>query len=181
MSLGRAPVGATAMTSASACKAVDGELGTPAVTSIVEARRSWRVYRPLASVEGWLYAHPPVGLQLTTWTGAVADGARGLWGYNDQSNADRQSAQLGVGTASLGPSTTAICLESQVVWLDPRPWPDNLSDPRTHASRSLPAAPPPTPSWSASAIRELIWKELKARMLPPGDPTGGLGVHLQRL
>ena len=74
LSLGRAPAAATTMNSEAACKSVDGDLGTPPVSSIVVAQRSWRVHGSLASIASWLYAHPPLGLQLTTWTGATADG-----------------------------------------------------------------------------------------------------------
>ena len=150
LSLGRAPAGATAMNSAAACKTVDGDLGTPAVSSIVEAQRSLRVDGSLASIKAWLYAHPPAGLQLTTWMGAAADSG-GPWGYNDHASTEWQSAQLGVGAASLGPSTTAICLEAQVVWLDPRPWTDaklvGVNNPGV---------------------------ALKTRLLPPGKPTAAL-------
>jgi hypothetical protein len=169
LSLGRAPAGATAMNSASACKAVDGDLGTPAVTSIVEAQRSWQVHRSLASTQSWLYAHPPAGLQLTTWTGAAADGG-GPWGYNDRPNVRWQSAQLGVGAASLGPSTAAICLEAQVVWLDPRPWSDNVPGPRVHVA--VAAGCPATDAKLVGVSN--LGTDLKARLLPPGEPTAAL-------
>jgi hypothetical protein len=169
LSLGRAPAGATALNSASACKGVDGDLGTPAVTSIVEAQRSWQVQRSLAAIGSWLYAHPPAGLQLTTWMGAAADGG-GPWGYNSPASAQWQSAQLGVGAASLGPSTTVICLESQVVWLDPRPWPDNLSGPRVHVA--VAAGCPATDAKLVGVSNP--GADLKARLLPPDQPTAAL-------
>jgi hypothetical protein len=170
LSRGRAPAGATAMKGASACKTVDGDLGTPAVTSIVEAQRSWQVRRSLASIQAWLYAHPPAGLQLTTWMGAAADGG-GPWGYNDHANAQWQSAQLGVGAASLGPSTTAICLEAQVVWLDPRPWPDNASG-GTRVHVAVAAGCPSTDAKLVGVSNP--GADLKTRLLPPGEPTAAL-------
>jgi hypothetical protein len=169
LSLGRAPAGATAMNSAAACKTVDGDLGTPAGSSIVEAERSLRVDGSLASIEAWLYAHPPAGLQLTTWMGAAADGG-GPWGYNDHAGTEWQSAQLGVGAASLGPSTTAICLEAQVVWLDPRPWPDNVSGPRAHLA--VAAGCPATDAKLVGVSNPGV--ALKTRLLPQGKPTAAL-------
>jgi hypothetical protein len=169
LSLGRAPAGATAMNSAAACKTVDGDLGTPAVSSIVEAQRSLRVDGSLASIKAWLYAHPPAGLQLTTWMGAAADSG-GPWGYNDHASTEWQSAQLGVGAASLGPSTTAICLEAQVVWLDPRPWPDNASGPRAHVA--VAAGCPATDAKLVGVNNPGV--ALKTRLLPPGKPTAAL-------
>ena len=74
LSVGRAPAAASLLNSEAACRSVDGDLGTPAVSSIVMAERSWQMRGSVASVASWLYAHPPEGLQLTTWTGATADG-----------------------------------------------------------------------------------------------------------
>ena len=169
LALGRAPAGATMMNSATACKTVDEDLGTPSGSSIVEAQRSWRVHGPLRSVQKWLYAHPPAGLQLTTWIGAAVDSG-GPWGYNDHASAKWQSAQLGVGAAYLTPSTTAICLEAQVAWLDPRPWPDNVSGPRVHVA--VAAVCPATDAKLVGVSNP--GADLKTRLLPPGQPTAAL-------
>ncbi len=169
LSLGRSPAGATMMNSAAACKSVDADLGTPAVSSIVIAERSWRVHGSLGSIASWLYAHPPEGLQLTTWTGAAANGG-GPWGYNDRVTLQWQSAQLGVGAAYLGPSTTAICLEAQVVWLDPRPWPDNVAGPRAHVA--VAAGCPATDAKLVGVTNP--GAELRTRLLPLGEPTAAL-------
>src|SRR6202453_3607751 len=101
--------------------------------------------------------------------GAAADGG-GPWGYNDHANAQCQSAQLGVGAASLGPSTTVICLESQVVWLDPRPWADNLAGPRVHVA--VAAGCPATDAKLVGVSNP--GADLKARLLPPDQPTAAL-------
>ena len=169
LSLGRAPAGATMMNAAAACKPVDGDLGTPAVRSIVEAQRSWRAHGSLGSIASWLYAHPPAGLQLTTWTGTAADSGS-PWGYNDHVSAKWQSAQLGVGAAYLGASTTAICLEAQVVWLDPRPWPDNVPGLRVHVT--VAAGCPATDSKLVGVSNP--GADLRTRLLPPGEPTAAL-------
>jgi hypothetical protein len=169
LSLGRAPSGATRMTSAPACNSVDGDLGTPAVSSIVQAQRSWRVHGALGSIQAWLYAHPPAGLQLTTWNGAAANGP-GPWGYDDRVTAQWQSAQLGVGAAYLGPGTTAICLDAQVVWLDPRPWPDNAPGPRVHVAV---AAGCPSTDAKLAGVRN-PGAALRTRLLPLGEPTAAL-------
>jgi len=169
LSLGRSPGRATMMSSAAACKSVDGDLGTPAVSSIVEAQRSWRVHGSLGSIASWLYAHPPEGLQLTTWTGAAADSG-GPWGYNDHVTLQWQSAQLGVGAAYLGPFSTAICLDAQVVWLDPRPWPDNVAGPRAHVA--VDAGCPGTDAKLVGVSNP--GADLRTQLLPPGEPTAGL-------
>jgi hypothetical protein len=169
LSLGRAPAAATTMNSEAACKSVDGDLGTPAVSSIVVAERSWRAHGSLASIASWLYAHPPLGLQLTTWTGATADGG-GPWGYSDRVSLQWQSAQLGVGAAYLGPSTTAVCLDAQVVWLDPRPWPDNVPGPRAHVA--VAAGCPVTDAKLVGVSNP--GADLRTRLLPPGEPTAAL-------
>ena len=157
------------MSSAAACRSVDGDLGTPAVKSIVTAERSWRVHGSLASIASWLYAHPPEGLQLTTWTGAAADGG-GPWGYNDGLTPQWQSAQLGVGAAYLGPTATAICLDAQVVWLDPRPWPDNVPGPCAHVA--VAAGCPATDTKLVGANNP--GADLRTRLLPQGAPTAAL-------
>lgn len=169
LSLGRAPAGATLMDGAAACKSVDEDLGMPAVSSIVEVQRSWRVHGSRGSIASWLYAHPPVGLPLTTWGGAAADSG-GPWGYSDHESAAWQSAQLGVGAAYLGPSTTAICLEAQVVWLDPRPWPDNVSGQRAHVA--VAAACPATDAKLVGVSNP--GADLRTLLLPPGEPTAAL-------
>jgi hypothetical protein len=169
LSLGRAPAGATTMASAAACKTVDGDLGTPAATSIVQAQRGWRVHGSLASVASWLYTHRPAGLQLTTWMGAAADGG-GPWGYSDHASTQWESAQLGVGAAYVNPSTTAVCLEAQVLWLDPRPWPDNAPGPRVHVAV---AASCPTSDAKLVGVNN-PGADLKTRLLPAGEPTAAL-------
>jgi hypothetical protein len=75
-----------------------------------------------------------------------------------------------VGAASLGPSTTAICLEAQVVWLDPRPWPDNASGPRAHVA--VAAGCPATDAKLVGVNNPGV--ALKTRLLPPGKPTAAL-------
>ncbi len=133
------------------------------------AERSWRVHGSLASVASWLYVHAPVGLQLTTWTGATADGG-GPWGYSDRVSPQWQSAQLGVGAAYLGPFTTAVCLDAQVVWLDPRPWPDNVAGPRAHVA--VAAGCPATDAKLVGVSNP--GADLRTRLLPPGQPTAAL-------
>ena len=169
LSLGRAPAAATTMNSEAACKSVDEDLGTPGGSSIVFAERSWWVHGPLASTASWLYAHAPTGLQLTTWTGAAADGG-GPWGYSDRVSPQWQSAQLGVGAAYLGPSTTAVCLEAQVVWLDPRPWPDNVAGPRAHVS--VTGGCPATDAKLVGVSNP--GADLRTRLLPGSQPTAAL-------
>ncbi len=169
VSLGRAPAGATPMSGATACKTVDGDLGTPAGTSLVEAQRAWHVHGSLATIASWLYTHRPAGLQLTTWMGSARDGG-GPWGYSDHASAQWQSAQLGVGAAYLSPSTTAVCLEAQVLWLDPRPWPDNAAGPRVHVavSAGCPASDAKLVGVSNPGA------DLKTHLLPEGEPTAAL-------
>ncbi len=167
--LGRAPAAASLINSEAACKSVDGDLGTPAVSSIVMAERSWWVLGSVASIASWLYVHAPVGLQLTTWTGATADGG-GPWGYSDRVSPQWQSAQLEVGAAYLGPSTTAVCLDAQVVWLDPRPWPDDVPGPRAHVA--VAAGCPATDAKLVGVSNP--GADLRTRLLPPGQPTGAL-------
>jgi hypothetical protein len=108
-------------------------------------------------------------LQLTTWMGAAADSG-GPWGYNDHASPEWQSAQLGVGAAYLTLSTTAVCLEAQVLWLDPRPWPDNAPGPRTHIA--VAAGCPATDAKLVGVSNP--GADLTTRLLPPREPTVAL-------
>ena len=112
------------------------ELGTPAVSSLVDRSRSWRVPVPFAQAVTWLGTEQPGslhqgglredGLQQDGSTGQPRAGGTGRtiiigYTYDGPPNPAWQSADLGIEVAPAGSDASVIRADGQVVWLDPVP------------------------------------------------------------
>jgi hypothetical protein len=148
-------------------------LGTPGVSSLVVRTQFWRVPLPFDQVEQWLAAHPPEGLTAAGSSNGGGPGIAGTtvgYGYTAPATAQLQSAELEIGAAPLGPSSSALRVDAVVVWTDPRPWPDNAPGRRIHltVAEGCPA--------SAAGVVGVSnpGAGLTASLLPPGKPTAAL-------
>jgi hypothetical protein len=92
------------------------------------------------------------------------------YGYTAPSTAQLQSAELDIGAAALGPSSSAIRVDAVVVWTDPRAWPDNQPGRRVHVT--VANGCPPTVAGVAGVSNP--GADLTARLLPAGPPTAAL-------
>ena len=165
LAVARVPPGATRLNDARACSTAAAEMSKPAVTSVVRKSRFWRVSEPRTQLASWLQSHSPKGLRLTVW---MPD--EGPWGYDGKTTAQWSLAELQVGAARLSASRSVICAVSVVIWLDPRPWPDNAAGPRIHLTVA---------GGCLSSDAKLVGvtnpgTNLKTRLLPAATPTGAV-------
>jgi hypothetical protein len=146
--------------------------GVPGVTSLVDRETSWRVPLSFPALQAWVTAHPPRGLprdgESTSWSGGLIDMAG--FTYRGPAGAAWQSAELEIGTAPLGPHASALRADAVLVWLDPRPV---RSAPGPHPVRvTLAGGCPPTDVGVTGVVNP--GARLSQRLLPPGQPAGGL-------
>ncbi|MGH3471671.1 MAG: hypothetical protein ACRDPG_06465 [Nocardioidaceae bacterium] len=93
-------------------------LGLPAVTSLVDEIRYWRVPLPLTRALRWLERHAPTGLRLDgSSTGSADDGLE----YAATVPRWSSATDLDVAVASRGDGSSEIRTDGLVTWLDPRP------------------------------------------------------------
>ncbi len=171
-----APLPPGSARAASAPKVLSGGgpiLGTPAVSSLVVQTQYWRAPMSFDQVQTWLKSHPPVGLQPAGSSSgggpSAADDTVG-YGYSAPATAQLQSAELAIGVASLGPSSSAIRTDAVVIWTDPQPWPDNAVGERTHVTV---AAGCPARIAGVVGVNN-PGADLTASLLPAGTPTAAL-------
>ena len=165
LTLARVPPGATRLNDARACSTAAAEMTKPAETSVVRKSRFWRVSESRTQLASWLQGNPPAGLRLTTW---MPDG--GPWGYDGKTTAQWSLAELQVGAARLSASSSALCVVSVVIWLDPRPWPDNAVGPRIYLT--VAGGCLSSDAQLAGVINP--GTNLKTRLLPADTPTEAL-------
>jgi hypothetical protein len=165
MSLVRLPPGAARMAKAPPSVAWGPLAGKPSESTVVDEAAFWRVPMAYASLMSWVPSHPPAGLVLTS----SADGGQGL-GYSASASARWQSAQLDLTMGPLTSSTSVLRADAVIVWLDPRPLPDNQPWRR---ARVLVDGNCPVSVASYVGV-ENPGTGLRDRLLPPGLPTAGL-------
>lgn len=125
LSLVQVPGGAVRLRSAP--RSLPGPaLGTPAVSSLVDRSRSWRVPVPFAQAVTWLGGLHPGGLHpggsSRQWgTGGTSGTTINGYSYGGPPNAAWQSADLEIEVAPAGNGASVIRADGLVVWLDPDP------------------------------------------------------------
>jgi hypothetical protein len=147
-------------------------LGSVADASLIDRSSFWRVGLPADQALAWITANPPRGLSPTgsSTFGSRATKAHGL-GFGAKDTDAWESAQLQIGIAPDGASSSVIRADGTVVWLDPRPNGDSLSGPRL---RVTVADGCPANTKPAVGVANPDQPDLDARLLPPGSPTAGL-------
>jgi len=171
--MARVPVPAHALVLSSAPASVGGPaLGTPAVNSLIDTSRSWRLAMSLSQAIDWIEQHHPPGLpQDGSSSGDGPDGTTSVGiSYRGPKNEAWQSADLEVEVASFGRGGTVMRADAVIVWLDPVPVPDNASGPRIHVS--VAGGCPGTDESLVGVTNR--GADLKLRLLPAGQPTAGL-------
>jgi hypothetical protein len=173
--LGRAVLPTGAVRAASVPKALAGPaLGVPGVSSLVTETSYWRVAEPFSQVSAWLADHAPQGLTSTgTSNGGGPTAADDTVGYGYSATTTSPalvSAQLEIGAAPAGASSTALRVDALVVWVDPRPWPDTATGPRVRAT--LATGCPASIAGDIGVSNP--GADLTASLLPSGVPTAAL-------
>jgi hypothetical protein len=135
LSLARIPDGAVRLRAGP--RSLSGPaMGTPAVSSLVDTARFWRVAMSFQRALAWLQAHPPRQLAengtASTWDGHGTSMAG--FSYGGPASPAWQSAALEIGVAPAAGGGTVIRADAVVVWLDPRPVPDNVTGPRARVT-----------------------------------------------
>jgi hypothetical protein len=169
LSLAPVPAGATPLRSAPRSLASPA-VGAPAVRSLVDKSRSWRVPMPFAQATAWLAAHRP--RHLSQAGSSQASGPAGPteagYGYDGPSSPAWQSAELDVSLAPAGPHASVLRADGVVVWLDPVPLRDTATGRRARVTTRCPR----TDSGIVGVTNR--GADLSQRLLPAGRPTGGL-------
>jgi hypothetical protein len=147
-------------------------MGTPAVSSLVDKVRSWRLAMPVGRAIAWIGTHHPPGLKQDgsshSW-GPHVDAVTG-YGYAGPSNPAWQSANLEIEVAAAANGTSVMRADAVMVWLDPVPVRDNATGPRM---RVTVASGCPKSAAGYSDITNQ-GTDLARRLLPAGKPTAGL-------
>jgi hypothetical protein len=165
MSLVKLPHGAGRMAKAPSSVAWGPLVGKPSDTSVVDEAAFWRVPMAYAFLTSWVPAHPPAGLVLTS----SADGGEGL-GYSAPASARWQSAQLDLTLGLLTRSTSVLRADAVIIWLDPRPLPDD--QPGQRARVLVDGHCPGSVAGYVGAKNP--GGPFGDRLLPPGLPTAAL-------
>jgi hypothetical protein len=150
-------------------------MGRPAVTSLVIDTEFWQADMPADQVVTWLASHTPAGLSpagTSSSSGPSLDDDWAGFGYSDRANTAWQSAQLEVSVGSLAQSSTTsvIRADAVVVWLDPRPSPDNAAGQRARVT--LAGGCPSSDAHLVGVTNP--GAHLAASLLPAGAPTAAL-------
>jgi hypothetical protein len=171
MALAPVPADATALRRPPASLS-EAALGTPAVRSLIDTSRSWRLAMSFSQARAWLKAHRPRGLpQDGSSTGRTAAQATTAgYSYRGRSSPAWQSADLEVEVAGAAGSTSVLRADAVVVWLDPAPVPDGSPGRRLHLSGTTPC---PATDRSIGGVTN-SGPGLQRRLLPAAAPTAGL-------
>jgi hypothetical protein len=170
-----APLPPGAVRTASGPPALTGGpvLGTPGVSSLVVVTRFWRVPLSFEQAGAWLMAHPPKGLTpagSSNGGGPLYGDATVGYGYSAPATAEYRSPELEMGAAALSPAGSAIRVDAVVIWVDPRPWPDNGPGRRIHVAV---ADGCPAGVVGVAGV-DNPGADLTANLLPVGPPTAAL-------
>jgi hypothetical protein len=128
---------------------------------------------PFDQAQAWLVAHPPKGLRSAGSSNGGGPSATDItagYGYTAPSTPQIQSAELEMGAAYLGPSSSAFRVDAVVIWTDPRPWLDDAGGPRLHVT--VAEGCPATVAGAVGVSNP--GAGLTASLLPAGDPTAAL-------
>ena len=152
-------------------------LGTPAVSSLVDRSRSWRVPMPFAQAVAWLGAQRPGGLHSG---GLHRDGSMSQWGtggttinvysYGGPRSTAWHSADLEIEVAPAGSRAIVFRADGLVVWLDPGPVRD--TGPGRRMRVTIAGGCPPSDRGFADVANS--GPGLASRLLPGAAPAAGL-------
>ncbi len=147
-------------------------MGTPDVGTLIDTARSWRVAMPFTKMAAWLAGHRPRGLPRV---GSMTMTDKGQvvmvgYGYGGRSSRAWQSSELDIGVAPAGPKASVMRADGVVVYLDPRPIPDNAKGPRLRVTL---ASGCPRSDEGFVGVRN-HGPGLRVHLLPLGRPTAGL-------
>jgi hypothetical protein len=167
----RMPPGAVRLKSAPA--SLPGPaMGTPQVRTLIDTVRSWRVKMPFARMVTWLNKHRPRGLPETGSSSASYRGRLTMVGYDygGRTSPAWESSDLEIAVAPAGKKASVIRADGVVVYLDPRPIPDNAKGPRLRVTLARGC---PRSDAGIVGVRNR-GPGLRHRLLPRGKPTAGL-------
>ena len=149
-------------------------LGMPAVSSVIDVTRSWRLPMTLAQASAWLSAHPPPRLRQDGSTSGAVSNVPDSFGYSyaGPRNPAWASADLEaeVGIPAAGASGTVLRIDAVVIWLDPVPIADHTAGPRLRVT--VGGGCPATDRTDAD-VRN-AGGDLRTRLLPAAAPTAGI-------
>jgi hypothetical protein len=147
-------------------------MGTPAVSTLIDTARSWRIAVPFTKMAAWLTKHRPRGLPQVGSTTMTDRGKVVMvgYGYRGRSSKAWQSSELDIGVAPAGKNASVMRADGVVVYLDPRPVPDNAKGPRL---RVTPASGCPRSDNGIVGVRN-HGAGLRRHLLPSGKPVAGL-------
>lgn len=147
-------------------------MGTPLVTTLIDSVRSWRVKMPFAHLVAWLKKHRPRGLPDVGSSSQTDQGRLTMVGfdYAGRTSPAWQSSDLEIAVAPAGKNASVLRADGVVVYLDPRPIPDNAKGPRLRVTL---AGGCPRSDAGIVGVRN-HGPGLRHRLLPRARPTAGL-------
>jgi hypothetical protein len=144
-------------------------MGSPDVTSLVDAARSWRIPLPYGQATAWLRRHRPHGLP---WDGSSGGTSPPVTGDSYSGPAGRawQSAELEILLAPAGHGMSVLRADGVVTWLDPVPVRDTVRGRRMHVTVTggCPASDAGYVGVTSSGA------DLNRRLVPAAAPVAGL-------
>ncbi len=147
-------------------------MGTPDVGTLIDTARSWRVAMPFTKMAAWLTKHRPRGLPQVGSTTMTDKGQIVMVGYAYEGRSSKawQSSELDIGVAPDGTKASVMRADGVVVYLDPRPLPDNATGPRLRVTL---AGGCPRSDNGIVGVKNR-GPGLRRALLPSGKPTAGL-------
>ena len=168
LALARVPDGARHLDSAP--PALPGPVtGTPAVDSLVDQERSWKVPMPFDETLSWLHAHPPHGLTQWATAGPGSNPPRGGYSYGESGIGG--SGTLSFSVAPDGNAASYLRVDAQVIWLDPTPVRDTASGRRLRVT--VDGGCPPSDQGVVS-VSNPGQRDLDTALVPDATPTAAL-------
>jgi len=170
--LARAPVPPRAVRIAQTPRSLSmPPLGSPAVGTLIDKVGVWRLATPFWQAQRWLRSHPPRGLPRDGSAGDTGPGGVSVTGYAYSGPRSRawESADLEVSVAPFG-GGSVLRADAMVVWLDPRPLPDNGRGPRLRVT--ITGGCPASDSQIVGVRNP--GPGLARRLVPAGQPVAGL-------
>ena len=144
-------------------------MGSPDVTSLVDAARSWRVPLSYRQATAWLRQQRPRGLPLDGSSGATSPLVTG-YSYTGPASSGWQSAELEIQVAPAGHGTSVLRADGVVTWLDPVPLRDTARGRRMHVTVAG-GCPASDAGYAGVTSRGT---DLNRRLLPAAAPVAGL-------
>jgi hypothetical protein len=174
------PDGAVALTAPP--DGLDDVPDRPMVDSFAVRSRFWTLQVPYQQAKAWIDAHPPIPLRWTVH-GSGSGGPHGsltTWGTDQSTSSAWQWARATASLVGSDGSTSTMRVDGMAVWLDPTPYPDDVTAGAGQRVRVTVASGCPASDRSVGGVTG-DGPDLDTQLLPGPNATAALACRYSGL